>query len=180
MRKVRVDLSELVSAQETNFPEMSHFLDLETGEVVMSTEDDSSAAEDFLEQVEIQGDESDEVIQAKVQEWIKESDFPEWEEEGIASAVLVEMHFGERFINIPAEESHDGYNDMADFASTMKDEHLERLLSVALNGKGAFRRFKDVLYDYPEERERWFEFSQDCKEKRAREWLESEDIEIET
>jgi hypothetical protein len=31
-------------------------------------------------------------------------------------------------------------------------------LSVALDGKGAFGRFKRVLEDYPEERERWFKF----------------------
>jgi len=30
---------------------------------------------------------------------------------------------------------------------------------MALDGKGSFGRFKRVLARYPEERERWFEFS---------------------
>jgi hypothetical protein len=47
---------------------------------------------------------------------------------------------------------------------------------VAINGKGAFRRFKDVLLDYPEERERWFQFKGAKEQKRALEWLD--DIEV--
>ena len=52
------------------------------------------------------------------------------------------------------------------------------LLEVAINGKGAFRRFKDVLLNYPEERERWFKFRDDRMEKRAVEWLESIDVSL--
>jgi len=50
---------------------------------------------------------------------------------------------------------------------------------VALNGKGAFRRFKDVLYNYPEERERWFNFQYEKKKSRLLKWLKDEEIEIE-
>jgi hypothetical protein len=32
------------------------------------------------------------------------------------------------------------------------------LLDVAIQGKGAFRRFEDVLADHRDERERWFAF----------------------
>jgi hypothetical protein len=54
----------------------------------------------------------------------------------------------------------------------VKDEHLAELLEVAINGKGAFRRFKDVLLRYPEKRERWFKFKDERMEERALEWLE--------
>lgn len=47
---------------------------------------------------------------------------------------------------------------MEDFIATMEDEHLAELLEVAIQGKGAFRRFKDVLARYSEEREVWFRF----------------------
>lgn len=59
-----------------------------------------------------------------------------------------------RYERIPKVESHEGYDDMQDFIATIENEHLTELLEVAINGKGAFRRFKDVLLNYPEERER--------------------------
>lgn len=61
---------------------------------------------------------------------------------------------------------------MEDFIATVEDEHLAELLEVAINGKGAFRRFKDVLAGYPEERERWFCFKDERTEQRALEWLD--------
>jgi hypothetical protein len=81
-----------------------------------------------------------------------------------------------RYELIPKAESHEGYEDMRDFIVTVEDEHLAELLEVAINGKGAFRRFKDVLLNYPEERERWFKFKDERMKERALEWLD--DIEI--
>jgi hypothetical protein len=51
----------------------------------------------------------------------------------------------DRYERIPKAESHEGYADMQDFIATVKDERLSELLEVAISGKGAFRRFKDVL-----------------------------------
>jgi hypothetical protein len=77
----------------------------------------------------------------------------------------------DRYARIPKAESHEGYEGMVDFIATVKDERLVELLEVAINGKGAFRRFKDVLLNYPEERERWFQFKDDRMEEKALEWL---------
>jgi hypothetical protein len=89
----------------------------------------------------------------------------------------VEKDF-DRYEPIPIVESYEGYRDMQDFITTVKDEHLAELLEVAINGKGAFRRFKDVLLNYPEERERWFQFRDDRIEERALEWLNSIDVSL--
>jgi hypothetical protein len=78
----------------------------------------------------------------------------------------------DRYESIPKAESREGYEDMEDFIGTVNDEHLAKLLSVAISGKGAFRRFKDVLFGYPQERERWFKFYNDKARERALEWLE--------
>jgi hypothetical protein len=78
----------------------------------------------------------------------------------------------ERYERIPRAESYEGYNDMEDFIATVEDEHLAELLEVAIDGKSAFRRFKDVLVNYPEERERWFRFKGERMEQRALEWLD--------
>jgi len=79
----------------------------------------------------------------------------------------------DRYEAIPRTESYEGYDDMADFIATVEDEHLAELLEVAINGRGAFRRFKDVLTRYPDERQRWFRFKDAKMRERALEWLES-------
>jgi hypothetical protein len=79
---------------------------------------------------------------------------------------------------IPKAESHEGYEDMQDFIATVKDERLSELLEVAISGKGAFRRFKDVLLNYPEERERWFQFKDDRVQAKALEWLGNIDVSL--
>jgi len=82
----------------------------------------------------------------------------------------------ERYERIPKAESHEGYQDMVDFIASVDNERLTELLEVDINGKGAFRRFKDVLLNYPEERERWFKVKDERMEERALEWLD--DIEV--
>ena len=84
----------------------------------------------------------------------------------------------DRYERIPEAESHEGYEDMVEFIATVKDERLVELLEVAINGKGAFRRFKDVLLNYPEERESWFQFKDDRMEEKALEWLDDIDVSL--
>ncbi len=72
------------------------------------------------------------------------------------------------------------YGWMAEFASTVGDARLRDLLEVALNGRGAFRRFKDVLHDHPAERERWFAFRDGQVRAAAREWLAENEIDATT
>ncbi len=79
----------------------------------------------------------------------------------------------DRYEPIPKAESSEDYDDMVDFISTVEDEHLVELLEVAIDGKGAFRRFKDVLARYPEEKERWYRFKNERMKERASSWLEA-------
>jgi hypothetical protein len=44
------------------------------------------------------------------------------------------------------------------------------------SGRGAFRYFKDVLLDYPAERERWFQFKRERLQQRILDWLEAHGI----
>ena len=84
----------------------------------------------------------------------------------------------ERYEAIPKAESHEGYRDMQAFIETVDNEHLAELLEVAIAGKGAFRRFKDVLLNYPEEREKWFQFKNDRVEERVLDWLDGIDVAV--
>lgn len=85
-------------------------------------------------------------------------------------------HEPDRYEQVPKAESHEGFADMQDFIDTVEDEHLVGLLQAATKGKGAFRRFKDTLLRYPEERERWFQFKEGRERERAMEWLAEIDV----
>jgi len=90
----------------------------------------------------------------------------------------MEEGFGERYIPIPNTSSEEGYDDMEKFIETVEDAHLREKLHIAINGSGAFRRFKDVLLNYPKVRGRWFEFKDGRVEERVFEWFEIEGIEL--
>ena len=64
------------------------------------------------------------------------------------------------------------YQDMADFAETITDERAGRRLGRAIQGKGAFRRFRDELHDeYPDLLPAWYEFRDVRAKRRAVQWL---------
>jgi hypothetical protein len=69
------------------------------------------------------------------------------------------------------------YGWMAEFTATVGDARLRDRLEVALRGRGAFRRFKEVLLDAPGERERWFAFRDARLRVAARDWLAEQGIE---
>jgi predicted nucleotidyltransferase len=64
-----------------------------------------------------------------------------------------------------------GYGDMEDFVTYVRDARAKDLLERSIMGRGAFRRFKDALADYPELRRAWFAFHDARGERRAIEWL---------
>lgn len=55
--------------------------------------------------------------------------------------------------------SSEGYGDMEDFIARVPDRRAAAVLERAIAGRGAFRRFKDTLFEFPELREAWFRFS---------------------
>ncbi|HEY7272871.1 MAG TPA: UPF0158 family protein [Actinoplanes sp.] len=64
------------------------------------------------------------------------------------------------------------YEDMADFTELVSDEHAARRLARAINGRGAFRRFKDELHEeYPELLPAWHAFRETRAARRAVDWL---------
>lgn len=80
---------------------------------------------------------------------------------------------------IPIEPlpSYVWYQDMADFAEGVSDDGVRRRLARALDGKGAFRRFRLELYEeYPELVASWHAFRDARAKRRAVEWLSEEKL----
>jgi hypothetical protein len=62
------------------------------------------------------------------------------------------------YLRIEPVSSREQYRWMERFIPMVEDKPLSDLLTQAIDGKGAFRRFKDVLMSHGAERERWFAF----------------------
>lgn len=69
-----------------------------------------------------------------------------------------------------------GYHDMEDFIARVPDRRTAELLDRAIAGRGAFRRFKDTLFEFPEVRQAWFRFRDTRMQRRAIEFLVDEGL----
>jgi hypothetical protein len=65
---------------------------------------------------------------------------------------------------------------MVRFAEAVADPRMQRTLLRALEGRGAFRRFRDVVHDTEVLGMRWRDFSALASERRALEWLRTNDL----
>ncbi len=169
MRSLKVDLHELAFALHFRPEGMIHYLDLEIGQVVSVSDESRRELEWLYDAVELEEGEEP----PSLEQLLETSALHDWQKEEVRHTAAVEAGYGTRFVEIPHLESWESYGDMEDFIDTVHDAHLRELLEVAIKGRGAFRRFKDVLNRYPRERERWFTFQNDRMLQRAREWLES-------
>lgn len=82
----------------------------------------------------------------------------------------------EQLVPIQSIDSHEAFEDKDDFVSRVADRRAADLLSRAIEGRGAFRRFKDTLYEFPALREQWFAFKHGRMTRRAIEWLSDEGL----
>ena len=62
------------------------------------------------------------------------------------------------YLRVDPVSSREQYRWMERFIPMVEDLELRGRLNQAIDGKGAFRRFKDVLMAHAEERERWFTY----------------------
>jgi hypothetical protein len=100
--------------------------------------------------------------------------------EGQADAAERRVRVGrspESFLRIEPASSREQYRWMERFVVTVTDTALRERLLIAIDGKGAFRRFKDVLLNYPGERERWFAYRGDLLHCRMKAWLDQVQLE---
>lgn len=73
------------------------------------------------------------------------------------------------YLRIDPVSSREQYRWMERFIPMVENDELRGKLGQAIDGKGAFRRFKDVLMSYAEDREKWFTF----RSERLRTFMEA-------
>lgn len=80
------------------------------------------------------------------------------------------------YLRVDPASSREQYRWMERFVASVGDDALRERLIISIDGKGAFRRFKDVLLAYPAERERWFSYRADLLHWHIHNWLSDNKI----
>ncbi|MDB4997321.1 MAG: hypothetical protein JWM74_4753 [Myxococcaceae bacterium] len=80
------------------------------------------------------------------------------------------------YLRIDPVSSREQYRWMERFIPMVEDNDLRGKLTNAIDGKGAFRRFKDVLMSYGAEREKWFTFRSERLRTFMEAWLSAHAI----
>ena len=136
LRDLRVDMRAIIDArQRSNDDPVAPYLDMKTGEVVQSIDEESSGEPDEVEA-------------------LLESD-------------------PERLAFIQREEGSEGWQRMSDFAAQVDEEDLREALQAALEGRGAFGRFRATIGRFPDLREQWETAEWNGNAREAELWLES-------
>lgn len=98
--------------------------------------------------------------------------------DGIADpAVVSRIAEDPVFMRVDPVSSREQYRWMERYIATVEESEFRRRLIQAIDGKGAFRRFKDVLMNFPVERERWFAFRSERLRTAMEGWLDAHGIE---
>ena len=91
--------------------------------------------------------------------------------------LLEEIDGSDDYVAVERIPSHEAYQWMVDFVDEMvapTDEHAAGKLSIALNGKGAFRRFKDTLHGVDDQwLQAWYQWRDKQLKAAVDEWLKS-------
>lgn len=146
-----VKLHDVVDALGMTSDSITYFLDRRTGEIEIITEEDWNAAE------------KDELI----------SEYPEWQRESILKAR--EIQSTDHFVELPSDFEINSYETMERFCNEYPNLQISQRLSAVIKGKGASRRFNDMIDDLGI-RDEWNRFECQSLEDLAIEWLEAKKI----
>ena len=151
-----IKLDDVIEGMEFDFDDIHYYYHVAGDAIVMLSDEDMSYAEDERDS----------------------DDAPEWQRGNIILAYeLCENPCG-AFISLPCKYDVDEYGMMENFISTLKEEELREILWTAINGRGAFRRFKDAVH-YNGIQDEWYTYRNEQYKKIAAEWCEGNNIKYE-
>lgn len=174
MKQLKVNFDEIQKAMEdVSRDSFDYFLDSESGEVL-------TFSEEILNEVKgrLYEDDSEEIgDDIEYIEFDEIPELPDWMEDEIELALEIIFDVQGRYFRIPERRSSLAFQTKAAFIDLLENEGLKAKLSAALNGKGAFRNFKDVLLENPKVRKRWHGYNAKALKKEIVQWLHSIGIE---
>lgn len=88
----------------------------------------------------------------------------------------IEENYGTRYLRLPTKFDIHEYHIMEEFIWTLEDERANKL-ECAIQGRGAFRRFKDMVHRMGI-LQQWYDFQTEYYRKLAVEWCNDNNLEF--
>ncbi|WP_409274598.1 UPF0158 family protein [Neobacillus sp. SCS-31] len=149
-----VKLRELIDEMDVQFDDEQVLLNKRTGEIVRLSAEDIRLAEE---------EEPDD-------------DLLDWQIED-RDAVIEILEDEENYIALPSQFDIQEYSIMERFCYSLNDERKQDALLRAISGKGAFRRFKDKIFDLGV-RDDWYAYRDNELRQIAIEWCKDNGIDF--
>lgn len=101
----------------------------------------------------------------------------DWDEEDKEIAELIDIEWN-RFIRLPGKYEIHEYRMMEDFIDELGNQKMQSELYRAIQGRGAFRRFKDKIR-YEGIEQQWYDFQDKLHREFALRWCEENNLRCE-
>jgi hypothetical protein len=154
--KVPVKLDDLIGEIELQIDDTFTYINILTGEVITLSREEMRAAED----------------EAPIQ------DFPDWQRKNIEKAINIIEDEDETYLDFTLRNEYDEYELVEEYIGTISEAEVREELFGAIQGKGAFRRFKDAIREYDIEKQ-WYGFKGKKLKELVIEWCEEKGLPIE-
>jgi hypothetical protein len=148
-------LSELISALDMPTEEFRTYFDRKTGALVSVEDRMLSGLED--------GEAED------------TDDFADWQKEEYETAREIVADDRSRFIPPPDKFEFHEYRVMEEFVRSVEDEEAANQLWRAIDGRGAFRYFKDTLHRLGIQ-QLWYDYLEEAQREFVIEWAEENNV----
>jgi hypothetical protein len=103
--------------------------------------------------------------------------FPEWQRENIEKAISIIEDEDGVYVDFTLRNDYNEYQVIQDFIGTLKDDEIRAELYEAIEGRGAFRRFKDGILEHGVDKH-WYKYKESKIKELVIEWCKDHDIEV--
>ncbi|KRE21100.1 UPF0158 family protein [Paenibacillus sp. Soil522] len=152
-RKAAVKLDDLITEIEIQMDETLTYINTQTGEVITLSREEMTAAED------------EDLLE----------NYPDWQRENIEQAIKIIEDEDEVYLDFTLRNEYHEYETVEEFIETLNKSEVREELFGAIQGRGAFRRFKDGIIEHDVEKQ-WYEFKEKKVKDLVIEWCKEKDF----
>jgi Uncharacterised protein family (UPF0158) len=152
MSKV-ISLREIIDALEAASDDSASYLDPESGEIILVTEEERALAE--------------------AEDRESRESTPAWQRE-LMPKIRAALE-GDRWLELPDRFDIHEWSIMERFSQAQNSQRIRRELLNAIHGAGAFRAFRSAIRGLGLEQS-WYQFRDQALEDIARRWLEEHEL----
>ncbi|RCW49023.1 UPF0158 family protein [Paenibacillus prosopidis] len=152
-KKVPVKLDDLINEIEMQMDETFTYINTQTGEVITITSKELRAAE------------AEEPLEK----------YPDWQRENIEQAIKILEDEDGVYLYFTLRNEYHEYEIVEEFIGILSDADVREELFGAIQGRGAFRRFKDGIREHDVEKQ-WYEFKEKKIKELVIEWCKENNV----